>query len=120
MSTGVNFKPAYIGDFYGNGSGQSVGLSQQAQAPKNGQELFASNNDSTATAKNVNDPIYVIFDQIDNQPLSKIAADFIKDTITTPVAKFIVAVSNSLSSQSAPAAVQARPQRKPDLRPMAA
>ena len=99
MTSGVNFKPVNIGDTYGNGSGQSVGASKDEQATSK-PDLFAAKAETPNTELSLNDPIYVIFDQIDNQPLSKIAADFIKDNITTPTARFIVAVANNINSSN--------------------
>jgi hypothetical protein len=37
--------------------------------------------------KNSRDPVYIAFDHIDKQPLSKVASDFFKENISMPVSK---------------------------------
>ena len=45
-------------------------------------------NDSRMRFKNSEDPIYVAYDYVDNQPLSKLAKSFVKDQVKG-IVKFI-------------------------------
>ncbi len=65
------------------GNGQFSSLRRQANQNNNNSfnsEVF-DQNDSRMRFRNSVDPIYVAFDYVDSQPISKLATSFVKDSI---------------------------------------
>lgn len=64
---------------------------------KKNEELIKMANNQKKIFNSIEDPVYVAFEYIDNQPLGRVAADFVKENIKAPIITFISKVSKTLS-----------------------
>ena len=61
------------------------------EIPENYNFFYLSKKDSQMRFNNAQDPIYAVFEKIENRPLSKIAQDFVKDLANDSI-KFISSI----------------------------
>lgn len=73
------------GEFASGGSGKFKSLRKKAKSTQaSGYNPFEPKYDRMSF-KASQDPVYKAFEYLDNQPISKLAADFVKENITMPM-----------------------------------
>ena len=65
----------------GSGRGYMPMRGRKQGQGRNGKSTPNYRKDARMRFKNSKDPVYVAFDFIDNQPLSQLAVDFVKDSL---------------------------------------
>ena len=68
------------------GSGRFVPLRRGRRGEYN---PFAIRTQSEISFKGQQDPLYMVFEYLDNQPVSKLASDFVKENIKMPIDNFV-------------------------------
>ncbi|MDD3150699.1 MAG: hypothetical protein PHV68_07670 [Candidatus Gastranaerophilales bacterium] len=87
MSVNFGLQAASASSYYGNASSNKY-TSIRKQAIDEGKKQTVNSLDLT-DFRETQDPVYIAFDYIDNRPVSKLASEFIQESIIQPVMKFI-------------------------------
>ncbi len=86
-STGISKPAGSSGQFGGGGSGRFRPMRRKQRG--NSSNPFAQPRFDRMSFKASKDPVYVAFDHLDKQPVSKLAKDFVKETFAIPFTKWI-------------------------------
>jgi len=96
MTTVLINKPAgSSGNMTNGGSGRTLGLRRTHRTAQESQyNPFTYKGYNRMSFRNSKDPVYIAFDHLDKQPISKLAADFVKENIAATVAKLILSLKD--------------------------
>ena len=91
----TNLLPLNIATASGNGgSGKFSPLRKgQGAARPVAYNPFTTQKYDRMDFKGTKDPVYIVFDYLDKQPISKLAADFVKENITTPFKRVLQSIA---------------------------
>jgi len=78
------------------GNGQFSAFRRQQNNNKRMSNNILERKDSRMRFKNSRDPIYIIFDHLDKQPLDKLAKEFVQDSIFE-IMQFVSTVKEKMS-----------------------
>lgn len=78
------------------GNGQFASLRRQRNSNKRLSNNILDKKDTRMRFKNSRDPIYIIFDHLDKQPLDKLAKEFVQDSIFE-IMQFVSTVKEKIS-----------------------
>lgn len=81
------------GSFSSGGSGRFAPLRRGQSVNASQTNPFAKSRYDRMNFKSSRDPVYMAFDHLDKQPVSKLAKDFVKENIAEPFAKLFQAIA---------------------------